>query len=103
MAPGAFITGDKKLDRMLAALPGKVQRQGARTALRAAAAPVLSAAQHLVPVESGQLKKSLRIGAGKARRGSVAVRVYASATKFKRQAKAGGRKKRGRKLAAELY
>lgn len=59
------ITGHKQLDRKFAALPPKLQKKILRPALRAAAKIVLDQAKANAPVQSGRLKKSLKVKAAK--------------------------------------
>lgn len=72
----ALVTGDRGLDRALAALDQKVERKVTRKALRAGAKLVKATARTLAPVRSGLLRSALAVRAGKARRrGEVLVNV----------------------------
>ncbi|WP_225782666.1 HK97-gp10 family putative phage morphogenesis protein [Xenophilus sp. Marseille-Q4582] len=63
MATEVKVNGLKELGKLLGDLPEKLQRNVMRGALRAGAAPILREAQALVPVDQGELKKSLRVSA----------------------------------------
>ena len=70
------VLGDKALQRKLKAIPIALERKIVRKALREAARPVLATAQALVPVESGKLKKGLKLRAlRKQKRGQFGVQV----------------------------
>ncbi len=70
------LMGDRKLQRKLKRLPIVVQRKIVRHALREAARPVLATAKALVPVDTGRLKKSLKIrSAGKRGQAGIVVRT----------------------------
>lgn len=55
------IVGGRQLDETLATLPGKLQKNIQRTALRAGAAVYLREVQARIPVDSGQLRASARV------------------------------------------
>lgn len=76
------IKGAAELKRMLGELPAKIEQNVVRGALRAAAKVIEQEAKANVPVNSGDLRASIRVSAGTKRGG----RVYA-------HVKAGGRKK----------
>lgn len=61
MADTVKVNGLKELGKLLGELPEKLQRNVMRGALRAGAAPILREAKALVPVDQGDLKKSLRV------------------------------------------
>jgi HK97 gp10 family phage protein len=70
------IEGLKELDAALKALPVNLAKKHLRTALRAGAKIVQAEAKLLAPVESGALKKSIKVRAGKrSRRGGVRIVV----------------------------
>lgn len=69
------IDGVKEIQAKLAALEPKVGRRIVRTALRKAAKPILTMARALVPVDSGDLKRSIKIRNLKKRRRSYAIAV----------------------------
>lgn len=71
------LAGDKALLAKLNALPGKVQRGAIRRAMRKASRLMLSAAKQAAPVDTGALRRSLSIRAGRAGRGNVQLRVMA--------------------------
>jgi HK97 gp10 family phage protein len=69
------LTGDKDLDRLLGALPAKMQKKFVRSALRKAGKIVLSKARDAVPVETGALKKGLKLRALKRQKYRIGVAV----------------------------
>lgn len=56
-----LIVGGRQLDDLLQALPGKIQKNIQRTALRAGAAVYLEEVKQRIPVSSGQLRASARV------------------------------------------
>lgn len=74
------IIGGRELDAFLQQLPAKIEKNIMRAALRAGANEFKKAAQHGVPVEDGDLKRSIRVTT-RTKKGTV----YASL-------KAGGKK-----------
>lgn len=72
---GMTIVGVEEVERALRALPGKVAKQAIRKPLRAGAKIVLARAKQNVPAESGALKKSLKVRAGKRSRNTISIRV----------------------------
>jgi HK97 gp10 family phage protein len=77
------LEGAKALERQLKALPDKVERQILRQAVTAAAKPVLEEAKAQAPVKSGALRTSLKVRAGKRRKGSVGRQVVTKDGFFK--------------------
>lgn len=70
------ILGVPELQKKLAALPWALQRKIMRKALRLAGKPVLATAKAMVPVDTGALKKGLKLRAIKRNsRGIIGVRV----------------------------
>lgn len=69
------LTGDKELQRKLKALQGKDQKKVVRKALRAGGKIILAESKRLVPVDSGRLKKSLKLRAAKGKRQTFGVQV----------------------------
>ncbi len=68
--------GGRELERKLAELADpKRMRSAARSALRKGAEPMVSTARALVPLDRGDLFRSIKQGAGKARRGGDPDRV----------------------------
>jgi HK97 gp10 family phage protein len=55
------ISGGKKLDDLLKTLPGKLQKNIMRSAIRAGGVVYRDKVKELVPVHMGELKKSIRI------------------------------------------
>lgn len=74
MAVTITLTGDKKLDRLFSSLPKKVQGKVIRPALREAAKIISAKAKTNAPVDTGLLRESLRVRAGKRTRKNV-IRV----------------------------
>lgn len=72
------ITGDKALDRKLATMDQKLETKLLRKAVRIVAKDVADTAKRLVPVDSGRLRRSIKVRAAKRsrrNRGVVKVRV----------------------------
>lgn len=70
------VSGLKELDAALKELPNNVAKKHLRTALRAGAKIVQAEAKRLAPVETGALKKSIKVRARKrSRRGGVGIIV----------------------------
>lgn len=57
------VTGGAELDRLLQTLPGKVQKNVTRAALRAGAAVLLREVRQRIPVDQGVLRTTSRISA----------------------------------------
>lgn len=70
------ISGGKKLAEFLQSLPLKIERNIMRAALRSGARVIADEAKRNVPVQLGDLKKSIRTGSNKKRKG---VEAYARA------------------------
>ena len=62
----AFLTGDKALDELLESLPKKVQNKYARKGTRAGARIGMQEAKALVPVDEGDLERTLTVRTAKA-------------------------------------
>lgn len=78
------MTGGAELERRLKALPGKIAKKLIRRALRSGAKIILAQAKANAPVDTGALKKSLKVRAAKRRgRGSVGVTVSTAEGDFK--------------------
>lgn len=72
----ATLTGDKKLIRQLTGLQANVGRKYMRRALRAGAKPIKKLAVATSPVDTGKMKKAIRVRAGRSRKnGFVSVLV----------------------------
>lgn len=70
----ATVTGFREFEDLLKQLPKRVARKVMAGALRKAAAPIRDSARANVPVETGEMRKSIKIYAGKTRRkGRTAV------------------------------
>jgi HK97 gp10 family phage protein len=77
------ITGAKELDRVLAALPKRLQRKVVTQALRAGAKPMLEAARNGIPVKSGLTRKDLKIRAIPAKESRAPAIAIAGSSKKK--------------------
>jgi len=62
-------TGDKELDALLATMTPQMQKKAIRTATRDGAKFVLRVAKRLVPVDEGDLERSLTVRTAKGNRG----------------------------------
>jgi HK97 gp10 family phage protein len=82
--------GDREIAQKFKTLPTKVANKVLRQALRPAAKIVLEQAKKEVPVVTGALKKSLKVRAGKRRKGSVKVLVQTAEGFFKGKTYYGG-------------
>lgn len=70
------VFGDKELQAKLADLTPKVQRKIVRSALRQGAKRVRDEARRLAPVDTGALKKSIKVRAARnLRRGSFGIAI----------------------------
>lgn len=76
------LEGAKALQDNLAELARRTQKQLTRKALREGAAVIRTEARNNTPVETGQLKKSVKTRAGKTRKDSVSVLVSTSKKAF---------------------
>lgn len=71
------IEGMEELDKALRRLPDRVQKRVLKTALRAGARVIVKDAKNRVPVDSGTLKKSIKVVSGKSKKGPQATaRVF---------------------------
>ncbi|MDK1104035.1 MAG: HK97 gp10 family phage protein [Actinomycetota bacterium] len=78
------ITGLEELLKALGSLPKKVARQAIRKPLREGAKIVLAEAKRNVPKgKTGNLKRSLKVRAGKRKKGTISIRVVTSEGWFK--------------------
>lgn len=77
------VRGDKQVIRRLKQFTPNLQRKILRTASRAAAKPVLSAARANAPLRTGRLKSSLKVRAIPKSRVRVGIRVATGAGWFK--------------------
>lgn len=68
------IAGGRELDRLLQTLPVKVERNILRGALRSGAVPLRDDVKRRAPIDSGQLRESVRI-TSRARKGQVSASV----------------------------
>lgn len=69
------LLGDKELQTKFRLLPIKVQRKLLRQGMRKAGKLVRDEARRLVPVDTGALKKSLKVRAAIRKRGSFGARI----------------------------
>lgn len=76
------ITGIAEIDRALRELEPKIAKKVLRQACRKALKPVKDAAQANAPVKSGQVKKAIKVKAGKRRRDQIRLDVTIGAGDF---------------------
>lgn len=81
MAQNINIKGGKELQALLNTLPAKVEKSILRGAMRAGAIVLLNEAKNNVPLESGDLRDTLRVSTN-ARRGRVTASVKAGNKKI---------------------
>lgn len=74
MARDEVLQGGRELDQLLQTLPVKIERNILRGALRAGVVPIMKEVQARAPVDSGQLKASIRIST-RTRKGQVSASV----------------------------
>ena len=85
------ITGLDELLKALQSLPKEVARQAIRKPLREGAKIVLAEAKRNVPKgKTGNLKRSLKVRAGKRKKGTISIRVVTSEGWFKGETYYGG-------------
>jgi HK97 gp10 family phage protein len=77
------VRGGKALAAKLRKLPNKISNKIQRKGLRAGAKLIQRAAKKLAPKDTGLLRSSLRVRAGKPRKGKVAVRVMTGEGDYK--------------------
>lgn len=73
-----IISGDKRLQSLLGGLEEKVQKKLVRHALRESAKIVRDAAKVLVPVDTGELRDSLKVQAMPRKKNKIGIQVVAS-------------------------
>lgn len=71
----AEVIGLEGFDRKLKDLEAKLAKKIVRQALRAGGKIVATKAKALVPVDTGALRKSIKVRAAKGRRGTIGIRV----------------------------
>jgi len=76
------ILGDKRLERQLARLAGNVQKKYMRQVLRKAAKDVKNAARKDAPVDTGGLRRGLKVRALKRSRNRIGVKVSFEKSQF---------------------
>lgn len=102
MAKRAVITGDKEIDRNLTKLGGPVARDIIRQALTVAVKSWQTKAKAMAPKKTGELANSLRVRAGKRKKGSFFMtRLLWSGVKSFKGAKKALQGKKKRKLAGK--
>ena len=95
------LRGFAEFEKKLRALPGKVARKVVRQALREGAKIIQAEAKARVPVDSGKLKKSIKVRAAKSRKkGTAAVVVQTGQGDFKGETFYGAFLEYGHKLGA---
>lgn len=78
-AVSLIVTGDKEVNRRLAALEPKLQKKFARQATRAVAKKVAQEAKGLTPSISGRAKRTFKVRAIKRKVGVIGSQVIAGA------------------------
>lgn len=102
MAKGVVVTGVKEIDRRLRRLEPRVGKKVIRQAIRKALRPVLAAAKANAPVESGALRRSIKIRAVKSklrRKGVVGLDVRVDRKTFRRESSKAAKSSAGDKPA----
>ena len=69
------VLGLKELDRKLARLEGKAAKKIVRKAVRSGAKLIHAEAKRLVPVDEGEIKTSIKVRAGKSKRGRKEINI----------------------------
>lgn len=69
------LEGAKELEKQFKSLEPKIAKKLVRQSLRKAAKPILAAARTKCPVDTGELKKSIKIRAMKRRKNSFGVLI----------------------------
>lgn len=77
MSVETTVNGLAALERMLSELPEKVQVKIARASMAAGARVVRDEARRIVPVKTGALKASIRVGTGRSKNGMIFANVRA--------------------------
>lgn len=76
MADETTIVGGRQLAEMLRTLPVKIEKNIMRSALRAGANEIRKEARERVPVDSGQLYRSIKVSTG-SKRGRITAKLKA--------------------------
>lgn len=69
------LSGLPEVNKLLRALPGKVAKRVIGKAMKAALKPVQAASKANAPVKTGQLRKAIRVLAGRSRGGRIVYKV----------------------------
>lgn len=77
------ITGIKEIDRKLKGIPDKLAKKALRQSMRPAMKEVLKEAQQNAPVDSGDLKKSIKLKAGPRSKKAITLDVAVGEGFFK--------------------
>lgn len=83
MSKALTITGVKAVDKKLAQLEKKIQKKVLRQAMRQAMKPLLTDVKEDAPVDTGLLKSSLKIKAGRRSRDTISVVVQSGEGDFR--------------------
>ncbi|MEX1040191.1 MAG: HK97-gp10 family putative phage morphogenesis protein [Pirellulaceae bacterium] len=78
-----MVTGDKEIDAILTGLPARIQKAAMRKTMRPAMKIIEKEAKRLAPVETGDLKKSIKVKAMKRSRKHIGIHVIVSDGFFK--------------------
>lgn len=82
--PHAIVTfGVKELDRQFQELPLQLQRKFLRSSLRSSAKDVARTAKGKVPVLSGNLRRGIKVRAGKRSRNNVSITIGVDSSSLK--------------------
>ena len=92
------LEGGKALERKLKTLPTRVRNKVVRTALRDGAKIVQAETKSLAPVQTGLLKKSLKVRAMKRKKGRIGINVQMGAGDYKGETFYGAFVEYGHKL-----
>jgi HK97 gp10 family phage protein len=82
MADQIKLDGAKELSKLMTDLPPKVEKKIARKGLRKGAKVTLEAVKQEAPVDTAEMRNSLKVYSAKSKKGNVAVRVATSAKDF---------------------
>lgn len=107
MARGSAVVkviGSRKLKRVMEGLPKKIQSKILRTGLRKAIKLVADRVRTLVPRDTGQLRKSIKVRAGKRKRNRISITAQTGEGFFKGKTYYGGFQEYGtEKMQAEPF
>lgn len=85
MAKSRVVTGHRLIDHKLSKMPAKAQKALLRKALRVTAKEIQADAKRRAPDESGLLRRSIKVRAGKRSRTRISVEVRTDPRNFERE------------------